>query len=228
MASLHSIQKVKGWNDFYKEKPHQKKEPDRACEFLHNYFQKQRVKKILDLGCGDGRHILHFTRLGYQVFGLDLAFWGMRRTKEQLSEACFSQFLALGDIQSLPFQENNFDAIFSIHVVHHNILQAIEETFNEVWRVLGEGGLFYTTLARYHENHRRKSSSREIETRTFVPLEGHEAGLPHHLFTLEEVFNLTRQWKMLLMETTDDDLYRVLLQKSSESSIWRPSPACML
>ena len=40
--------------------------------FLHNYFKNKKVKKILDMMCGNCRHILGLNKLGYEVSGMDI------------------------------------------------------------------------------------------------------------------------------------------------------------
>jgi len=41
--------------------------------FLRKIFKKYKIKKILDVGCGTGRHTIELKKLGYSVEGIDLS-----------------------------------------------------------------------------------------------------------------------------------------------------------
>ncbi|MHA2314506.1 MAG: class I SAM-dependent methyltransferase [Candidatus Hermodarchaeia archaeon] len=143
------------------------------------------VKRVLDLGCGSGRHTVFLAKIGFDVFGLDLAPTGLSETIQHLAEAGLTAHVTLSDIQRLPYDDEFFDAIISVQVIHHNRIRDIEETISEMSRVLKPGGLVWVTVP-IPQNHPTKRGV-EIEPRTFVPLEGFEKGLPHHLFTQEEL-----------------------------------------
>jgi SAM-dependent methyltransferase len=47
-----------------------------------------RSKKILDVGCGPGRHMLEFARRGYSVVGVDLSIPFLRLGKGRKNKSC--------------------------------------------------------------------------------------------------------------------------------------------
>jgi 2-polyprenyl-3-methyl-5-hydroxy-6-metoxy-1,4-benzoquinol methylase len=44
-------------------------------------FKKHNVNRILDLGCGSGRHVIYFAKKGFDVYGIDVAKEGIKITK---------------------------------------------------------------------------------------------------------------------------------------------------
>jgi ubiquinone/menaquinone biosynthesis C-methylase UbiE len=97
---------------------------------------------VLDLGCGTGQL---FNRLGKQYpeikgIGLDLSpkMIQVARQKNQHRP----RFIYLeGNAESLPFAENQFDAVFNnISFLHY---QNPEQVLEEIKRVLTPGGKFY-------------------------------------------------------------------------------------
>ncbi len=52
---------------------YEEKDYDSECDFLEDIFKKYslNVKKILDLGCGTGGHLLPLIKRGYKVTGVD-------------------------------------------------------------------------------------------------------------------------------------------------------------
>ncbi len=43
------------------------------CDFIENELNFNKSLKILDVGCGTGRHSIELTRRGYSVTGIDLS-----------------------------------------------------------------------------------------------------------------------------------------------------------
>ena len=68
-------------------------------------------RRILDLGCGQGRFARHLKRLGASVVGLD-ASRSMLERAEGLSRV-------LGSAYRLPWPEASFDAAIAIEVIEH-------------------------------------------------------------------------------------------------------------
>jgi SAM-dependent methyltransferase len=175
------------WDSAYQNHPYRLTHPHPEVQRAHSFFKRQGMSCILDLGCGDGRHMSYLSKLGYQVTGLDRSFWGVRRSKEWLIEEAQEFSLICGDMACLPFLPSSFDAVIAIQVVHHNLALDIRRTIAEVYRILRKGGAFLLSVASSPAIERWQGSYQEIEPNTFVPDEGFEKGIPHHLFTEAEL-----------------------------------------
>ena len=109
---------------------------------LLDYVEFPHEPNVLDMGCGTGR-LLH--RLASQFptlkgIGLDLSSEMLRqaRQRNQYRERLIYK---QGNVESLPFAEGQFDAVFStISFLHYPHPQQV---FLEVSRVLRPGGCFY-------------------------------------------------------------------------------------
>ena len=81
-------------------------------------------KRILDVGCGTGRH-LELFQLSNQITGIDQSeeMLALARQKNPHAE------LHLGSVESLPFDSNTFDVVYSFRVLQHvrDQMQAIRE-----------------------------------------------------------------------------------------------------
>jgi len=102
------------------------------------YFAKyvQAGGKVCDLGCGDGYGSLKLGQLGYAVTGIDVSEEMIHKAREinTGNAASFEK----GNISSLPFAVNSFDAVLAI-----NSLEWIEEpieALKEIQRVVKPGG----------------------------------------------------------------------------------------
>lgn len=69
--------------------------------------------RILDVGCGYGRHSIELARLGFEVTGVDISQVQLARARERAEAAEVSVDFRLGDARTLDF-EAEFDAAISM------------------------------------------------------------------------------------------------------------------
>ena len=171
------------WESVFRQSGRVFLEPHEDMAKLATMLEKRKAKTVLDLGCGTGRHIIFFTKQGFDVYGLDSSTQGLKLTKDWLEEEALCANLSLQNMsESLPYPNNFFDAVISVQVIHHGTLTAIRKVTQEIDRVLKPGGLLFVTVTKLKN---QAGSFEQIEPNTFVPLDGREKGLPHHYFTPE-------------------------------------------
>lgn len=169
------------WNEIFKDKGLVFTTPHEKMPALAQLLQARAAQRVLDLGCGSGRHVLYFAQQGFTVYGLDSAPEGIRLTQQALASQNLSAELTLQDIyEPLPYATASIDAIISTQVIHHATIVRIRGLIQELWRVLRFQGVLYITVAMQKNQGTR---FQEIEPNTYIPLDGREAGLPHYYFT---------------------------------------------
>lgn len=85
--------------------------------------------EVLDVGCGNGFIAHHLSALlGASVFGIDL-------TDKPNVSIDYRRY----DGAQFPMEDDSFDAVLLCYVLHH--AQDVSVVFNEIRRVLGNGGL---------------------------------------------------------------------------------------
>jgi ubiquinone/menaquinone biosynthesis C-methylase UbiE len=103
-------------------------------------------KKTLDVGCGGGRYSVAWRLLGASpVVGLDISPINIedanRRVKEaEVKDVSFQE----GNVLELPFEDEEFDVVFSNGVLHHTTDWVTG--VKELVRVLKSGGLGWIYL----------------------------------------------------------------------------------
>jgi SAM-dependent methyltransferase len=143
------------------------------------------VRRILDLGCGIGRHVVMLAQEGYDTAGIDIAHNAVRFAEKWLQTLGLTADLRIGSIIRLPWPDNHFDAIVSHGVLDHMTPDEGRAAVQEARRVLKPGGLFYLSLASTDEYSCGRGGKVDVDT--FRLTEGDEAGLIQRFFSLESV-----------------------------------------
>lgn len=176
------------WDDVFAEKGKYFTNLHPDMEKLAKLFSEKGVQRILDLGCGTGRHLLFLLKKGFEVYGLDGSPNGLEIAKNWLAEENLSSELTCQKIEhEFPYKDGFFDAVISIQVIHHNLLKDIIFTVDEIKRTLKPEGLIFLTFPLLQGFYVKKQDMQKVEKRTYIPLTGQEKGLPHHFFTVAEI-----------------------------------------
>ncbi len=90
-------------------------------------------KKILDVGCGEGRFISNDPK---RIEGID--------QNEKSLKICQQKgyHVISGDVTQLPFKDQQFDAVHCAHVIEHLLPKEAYAIIKEIDRVLKPGGIF--------------------------------------------------------------------------------------
>jgi len=95
----------------------------REMEFLFDRVDKN--DKVLDLGCANGRFYPLFEKKEADYYGIDLSSNLIKIAKDKYPQARFS----VGTGLEILFEDNFFDKIYSIAVLHHIPYGKIKERF---------------------------------------------------------------------------------------------------
>lgn len=184
---------VNAWNRIFSEKGDVFTEPHSGMERLEHILRRKGGKKVLDLGCGTGRHLLFFAQKGYEVHGLDESPEALRRAKLWLTAKGFKANLKQQSFyEKLPYEDDFFDCVVSTNAIHHGMRYEVEDTVEEAARVLKKGGLIFAVVPS-DEGRKQKNmmkSARKIAKNTFFPTEGDEAGLIHFIFDKTSIYDI--------------------------------------
>jgi len=137
------------WNKIYKKEGIKYKyynifRPHENMPDVSHFFKKQKVKRVLDLGCGAGRNLVYLSKKGFDMYGTDYAPEGLKIIKERLKKEKTSCRLKLGNIfNKLPYENDFFDAIISVQVLQHGKVNEIKKAIKEIKRVLKPEGLIF-------------------------------------------------------------------------------------
>ena len=160
-------------------------------------FKKRGVKRVLDLGCGSGKHLLYLAGRGFDLYGIDISGEAIKTARGLFKEKNLRADLRVGNIfKRLPFERGYFDAVISTRALHHAGIGDIRRAIREMERVLRPGGVVYVTVRKRTKKGGRRGY-RSIGPRTYVPVEGQERGVVHYLFNKKLLEREFRRFKNL-------------------------------
>jgi len=202
------------WDQIYQSEGRVFDSPHEDMPRLIPYFRAQGAKRILDLGCGSGRHIVFLAKHDFEVHGVDVSPVGIKLAKRWMEDEKLAASLIIGSIYNkLPYANAFFDAVISVQVIHHNTAENIRRLIAEIWRVLKPAGLFFATIPMYKNQAKR---FQQIEENTFLPLDGREKGIPHHIFDEEQIRKFFSAFKLLDIHVDSKNHYCFLGEKSGK------------
>ena len=118
-------------------------------DFLEEELGHDRTKKILDIGCGTGRHAIELAKRGYRVTGIDLSESQLARAMQKALDAGVQATFLQRDARDLHLDER-FDLVMMICEGAFPLMETDEMNFailENAARALVRGGkLVLTTL----------------------------------------------------------------------------------
>lgn len=123
-----------------------------TVDFQH--FPLQQGDVVLDLGCGEGRHVISVYAEAQRVqsVGVDISLNDLKTTRDKFEAFADhgnpdkSFGLSAANALELPFADNAFDKVICSEVLEH--IPDYQAALKEVERVLKPGGLFCASVPR--------------------------------------------------------------------------------
>lgn len=119
------------------------------CDFIEKEIGHDRSVRILDIGCGTGRHAIEMATRGYTITGVDLSESQLARAREKAAKENLVIDFLKHDARDLPFKEE-FDLaimlceggfpLMETDEMNYRILQSAARSLKP------KGKLIFTTL----------------------------------------------------------------------------------
>jgi ubiquinone/menaquinone biosynthesis C-methylase UbiE len=196
------------WNQILREENYSSEEPDDFVVRFVCPLQRRNIR-ILDLGCGAGRHVVYAAAEGFAVYGVDTSEMGLKMTRGRLRNRNLHGHLVKCSMMFLPFVESCFDIVVCTRAIYHQKLGYIQNTVHEIHRVLMENGVVLVDFLSKRTYSYGKGS--KIEDNTFMECRGTEKDVIHHFADkkeLKKLFENFRIGSIKLREKTIDGKLR--------------------
>jgi 2-polyprenyl-3-methyl-5-hydroxy-6-metoxy-1,4-benzoquinol methylase len=119
------------------------------CDFIEKELAYNKVLKIIDIGCGTGRHSIELSKRGYNVTGIDLSDSQLKRAREKAKELNLKIDFRKHDARNLPFK-GEFDLAIMLCEGGFSLMETDEMNFeilkNATQSLKNNGKFIFTTL----------------------------------------------------------------------------------
>ncbi len=119
------------------------------CDFIEQEIARNKSLKIIDIGCGTGRHSIELAKRGYQITGIDLSESQLNSAKEKAKKQGLKIDFQKHDARSLPFV-GEFDLAIMLCEGAFPLMETDEMNFeilkNATKALKDMGKLIFTTL----------------------------------------------------------------------------------
>ena len=93
-----------------------------AAQYYWPYLRKHgitRLRKVLEIGCGEGGNLLPFAQAGCRVYGIDLCHERIMQAREFFQRRGLNPVLRVGDAVTYDWGKERFDLILLDDVIEH-------------------------------------------------------------------------------------------------------------
>ncbi|WP_197490055.1 class I SAM-dependent methyltransferase [Rheinheimera sp. SA_1] len=154
--------------------------------------------KVLDLGCGIGRHVVFVAKMGIDICGIDLSETAIAVAKTWLEKENLGNQAKLqcADIRFQPWPDQEFDFVMSHGVLDSMPFDVACAAVKETARVCKPGALFYCDLISSEDSWHGPDYCGEEVVQT-----SHEFGTIQSYFNPEKISQLFTPF-FTILETT--------------------------
>lgn len=186
-------------------------EPSNFAVLCYSIMKEKGLKRVLEIGCGQGRDSLFFASNGIEVKALDYS----RLAIEQLSKRAKQTGLPIEAFvydaaKPLSFNDGTFDAVYSHMLFSMRFSQEqLRFIFKEIRRVLKNDGFHFFSV----RNHNDKFYGKGIKINEEIyDINGFQI----RFFTTQEIENISEGFKILEIKEDHEEpatLYLVTSRK---------------
>lgn len=170
-------------------------EPEVDVRNLSASLLSSGARRVLDLGCGVGRHSLHLASLGFSVCALDASKSGINHALGTAGKAKNRIDFRVGAMTDLPYEDDSFDYVLAWNVIYHGDGTVVRRCIREISRVLKPGCLYQgTMLSKRNINYR---SGREVAPNTLVGGDTSDKEHPHYYCNARDLIELFEGFEIM-------------------------------
>ena len=119
------------------------------CDFIEQEIEYNKKIKILDIGCGNGRHSIELSKRGYSVTGIDLSESQLERARQKATKESLNIEFKKHDAR-IPHYSNECDLVIMLCEGGFPLMETDEMNFqilkNAADALKPKGKLILTTL----------------------------------------------------------------------------------
>jgi len=141
---MNDENKIHYWDGLYNKDYFFGSGPTKLAKLADSFLNKNRVSKILEIGCGQGRDATYFSQNGYKVEAFDIsenAIKFVNHTKQMLKLTNLNAFVHDAE-KPLPYEPEYFDFVYSNLALQFFDLKNLNTIFSNTVKLMKKNSLF--------------------------------------------------------------------------------------
>lgn len=137
------------WNALHADRQHQLRFPSEyVVRWRHRGLGGKAAteQRVLDLGCGGGRHTIFFAQEGFETYATDISAMAIAHLREWASKAGHIVDARVAAVDELDLDDGTFDGVLCYGVYTYAPSDAIGHSVARVKRMLKPDGTFYLMM----------------------------------------------------------------------------------
>ena len=177
---------IKDWENTYKSKGVVQHEVLHTVQNSVNVLKRNSCKRVLDLGCGTGRHSIFLAKNNFDVYAVDISETAIDILKQRAKiENINNIHFKIADIYNTEFETNFFDSVLCVWSTGHGLKKDVYQSVLEMHRILKPGGVLLADFMSTEDYNYGRGQM--LEDHTFLHNFLDHSDVPHHYSTEEEV-----------------------------------------
>ncbi|MFQ5493101.1 MAG: class I SAM-dependent methyltransferase [Candidatus Dojkabacteria bacterium] len=136
------------WDEFYEEHGRFYLLPHPAFKRVVKLLNEIDTKTVIDLGCGNGRHLVALAEEGFDVNGIDFSPAAVDIAQKWLKERHLPGRASIADVHDeiKTFKKDSFDAVFAVNSLNFQSSNDFIDTLREINRLLKTEGILFLVV----------------------------------------------------------------------------------
>ena len=170
---INELKKLGYWNDLYKKENYFGTGPTLLAIFAKKIIEDNSLHHILELGCGQGRDAVFFSRLGYNILATDISknaidFVNKVKKEEKLDNL---EVLVHDTQKVLNVNNSKFDLIYSNLALQFFNIAELEKIFLNIYELMKHNSYFLFSTKKFgdkYHNFGNKISDNAFEYKKII------------------------------------------------------------
>ena len=175
--------------------------PEDEVVSIVSLLQEREIKKVLDLGCGVGRHSLYLAQADFSVSAIDASPAGVDLLTRRAAAEGLSMDIRCAEMTRLPYEDRSMEYVLAWNVIYHGDHSIVARVISEIQRVLIPGGLFQGTML--SKRHKGAHIGRLISKNTYIQNNGGEKLHPHYFCNTVELIGLMTGFELMQLRDAE-------------------------
>ncbi len=164
--------------------------PDTDVEKFFDGITVSGYPRVLDYGCGIGRHSIMCAKKGHDVTAIDLSGNAVEALRDWAKRENLDIETRIADLSDPYFDDRIFDAILCCNAIYHCMRSEIVEKLRRILHNLGQGGFLYLTMPTREDG--KYGYGEQVEPHTYLCEKSVHAGDIHYFADEKDLMELLR------------------------------------